>query len=535
MPSMQALPRTLVSVAAPLVCLLPLLGQQVPDRATLDALLGNTRTDEGFDAFQPLFPGSAAILGPVADRSTVIGWQGPELLAAGCSYRSPGGDLIWASVGYGVLASQALSIRFTSTTLVVEYAVPVLASGFDVLWAQQLFGPFTGTVTFRDASANALGSLAVSATGPGQASFVGWQHAGGIGLVELVSGNGIHPMVIDNHTFGLDWRLASDKGSFGTGCNTTFASFYESTNNFDLSNSSLSFTNLGATYLVVPGTDLPLPATGTPTPFTGSILTLPLNWNFPFPGGTTDRLYVGSKGFVRFSQSFATNVNLLTNGPVVAAKVSDYSHSQGSVVLESDPVARTAKVTFLQVPEFGATGTNTFQYLFDAQGRIEMRFGSCVPGTALTGWSPGANNLDPGSIDISAAAVVVPSDRDREPLAMAAVGYPVTGSNLDLVISRVPPGSLATCHVIGLTAFLPGLDLSPIGMPTCSAHSSIDFSHLTVSPPGASTTYRLSIPNQPVLFGLELFAQGLVLDPAGGHNPFGGLASNGLRLLIGPF
>jgi hypothetical protein len=534
---MNASLRTLAAVAAPLACVLPLLGQQVPDRATLNALLGNARTVEAFEAWVPLSPGLQAILGPVANRSSVIGTQGPGLLAAGCSYRGIGGNVIWPTAGgSSTLTSNGLSISFAATSMIIEYDVPVPAVGFDVLWAQLLLGSGRCTVTFRDASANALGSLVISAAVPGQVSFAGWQDAGGIASVELVSAISIQQMVIDNHTYGLDSQLASDKESFGAGCNTTYASFYEGTNNFDLSNTSLSFTNTGTTYRVIPGSDLPLPVTGTPTPINSTVVTFPLNWTFPFPGGSTDRLFIGRMGFVRFRQSAFGNSSLFTNGPAVAAKQSSYNFGQGgSVYLETDPVAQTAKVTFLQVGELNTSGTNTFQYLFDAQGRIEMRFGSCVPGPALTGWSPGANNLDPGSMDISAATVIMPSDRDRQPLAIATAGFPIIGSNLPLVITRVPPGSLATFHVLGLTAFQPGLNLSSVGMPTCMAYSSIDFSHLAVNPPGASVTYGLAIPNQPNLVGLELFAQGFALDPAGGHNPFGGLTSNGLRLLIGGF
>lgn len=532
---MNPLMRKLATATAPLILVLSLPGQQVPNRTTLNQLLGNARTDEGFGAFTTIFPGAAGILGPLLNRSSVFGSQGPQLVAAGCSYRCPGGNVIWPTPGYGVLTSNALSIDPTANTMIIDYDLPVLAAGFDVLWARQLIGPFTGTVTFRDTNNNTLGSLAITATGPGQVTFAGWQDVGGIASVELVSGNAIHPIVIDNHTYGLDALLASEKESFGAGCNETYASFYETTSSFDLSNRSLSFTYTGNTYVVLPGTAAPLPTTGTPISFNASsVVTFPLNWTLPFPGGTTDKLYIRSRGFVQLSSAPLLSSSLLTNGPVIAAKISDYNHGQGSVVVETDPVAQTATITFLQVPEFGSTGTNTFQYRFDGLGNVELRFGSCVARSAQTGWSPGANNLDPGSIDISAATAILPSDRDRLPLSMTA-GYPFLGATVDLVITRVPPGSIATAHVLGLTEFVPGIDLSTLGLPTCAAYTSVDSSHLTLMPAGTSTTFGLAIPNQPFFIGLQLAAQGLALDPAGGHNAFGGLTSNGLRLVIGQF
>jgi hypothetical protein len=164
---MNVLTSKLAAATAPLILVLSLPGQQVPDRATLNQLLGNTRTDEGFGAFTSVFPGAAGIMGPLLNRSTVFGSQGPELIAAGCSYHCPGGNVIWPTPGYGVLTSNALSIEFTSNTMLINYDLPVAAVGFDVLWARQLIGPFTGTVTFRDANTNTLGSLAITATGPG--------------------------------------------------------------------------------------------------------------------------------------------------------------------------------------------------------------------------------------------------------------------------------------------------------------------------------------------------------------------------------
>src|SRR5690606_7272104 len=168
------------------------------------------------------------------------------------------------------------------------------------MYGQQLFGGFSATVDFKDAGGTLLGSIAVSATGPNQRTFAGWTDVGGIASVEITSAVPIHPAVIDDHMYGLDQAFASEVQSFGSGCNRTFASFYENHGAFDLSNTSLAFSPVGANYVVLPGTSPVVAPIAQPSLING-VSALSLGWTFPYPGGTTTQLYVGRRGFVRFT------------------------------------------------------------------------------------------------------------------------------------------------------------------------------------------------------------------------------------------
>ncbi|MCK5942718.1 MAG: hypothetical protein KAI24_12150 [Planctomycetes bacterium] len=526
----------LAVVAAWFVC--PSLScQQIPDRATLNAILGGSGTNEAFEALTVIFPGAAAVIGPTLDRTTTFGAQGPGLVAAGVTYGAVGGDLLWPEQGYGSLTSGALLTSLgTSGPMTIDYAIPVVATGMDVMYAQQLFGGFSAVVTFRGPGGNVLGTVPVAATAPNVPTFVGWTAVGGIASVEIASVTAFHKATIDDHAYGLDQASASDVVPFGSGCYEHFASFYEDHDAFDLSNTSLAFTLTNGSYVVQPTTSPVASPTGPPLIWGYGVFPLALGWTFPYPGGTTQDLYVGSEGFVRLSNVTTPQMSLLTQGPQFAARASSYLPSSGSVYFETDPVAQTATVTFSQFGESGAPfGSNTFQYHFDGQGNVELRFGACVAGVSTTGWSPGAPSLDPGSVDISSLGVIAPAPADVRPLALVASDFPVIGSGVDLVIDHVPTGSPATVHVVGFTEFSPGIDLAVLGMPGCFGHVSPDFLMLSPAPAASTSTYLLAIPNQPALIGQTVSAQGLAFDVLGMPNPFGAISSNALRLTLGQF
>jgi hypothetical protein len=74
------------------------------------------------------------------------------------------------------------------------------------------------------------------------------------------------------------------------------------------------------------------------------------------------------------------------------------------------------------------------------------------------------------------------------------------------------------------------LDLSFFGMPGCSAFVSADVTTFLFSG-GPTITFNSSFPADPAFAGLQLYMQGLVLDPTA--NGFGGVMSDALALCTG--
>lgn len=516
-----------------------LAAQQVPDRVTLNQILGTHRTTEGFEGSTWTSSGPS-LLGSVLNRSTIVTFLspvGPGLVAPGASYSSQP-VLAWASPTGG-LTSKAIGFSPFSSELFIDYGVPVPACGLDVIIYGNGFANLPVTVEFFGPNSTLLGSVQNTIAAAGQYEFAGWQDAGGIASVRIRGGTGFqHLPYIDNHTFGLSQADASQQSTFGEGCNDWRASFYQIANPFNLSGRSVKMDYANGVYSVSTSTVPVATPTGAPMNMANnSVQPMPLGWTLPFPGGSTNTLYVSSNGFVRFAPnpSATWGVNqLLNDGPTVAALGRTFDHTLGgSVIFETDPVAQTATLTYDQVPNTTTALPNTFQLYFDATGAVEMRFGTCATNLAITGWSPGQQNLDPGSTNLLTAAPFTLAPDDRVPLGMYTVDYPFIGSSVQIELIRIPAGSVAALYAFSTTQTAP-IDLTTLGMPGCHAYALPDITVAKFNPM-TMESYVLAIPPQPALIGQTLWAQGFALDPVGAHNPFGGITSNGLKLDIGLF
>ncbi len=107
----------------------------------------------------------------------------------------------------------------------------------------------------------------------------------------------------------------------------------------------------------------------------------------------------------------------------------------------------------------------------------------------------------------------------------------VVGRSLDLVINNRPAGATSML-IIGVSRTAWGakplpLDLSFLGMPGCMLYVSFDF-YL----PTEEGVFTTSLPNDPRLLGMQVFAQGVVVDPNAG-NALGVVATNGATATIG--
>lgn len=114
-------------------------------------------------------------------------------------------------------------------------------------------------------------------------------------------------------------------------------------------------------------------------------------------------------------------------------------------------------------------------------------------------------------------------------LALAANGLPQLGNaSFALLLSGVTAASPVGVFAFGSTAVNPGVDLTVIGMPGCSAYTSLDIGLFTGSlVANGVSTFPLAIPNNPALTGSVLASQGVAFSAA---TPLGLAASNGLLL-----
>lgn len=361
------------------------------------------------------------------------------------------------------------------------------------------------------------------------------------GTATLVGANGSGVQFAKGFTIAAGGGSYASKHTYGAGCYTGFGSFYES-GPFDLSNTSLQLVPAGNGYAVIAGGPQWFASTAAVVAIgDDQVVSFPLGWSFPYPGGSTSTLAVSSNGFVNGganTQSGCCTFNVTQflgnsvsgTGPCWAALWHDLNPSAGGTVqFDTDPVTQTAYVTFTNVPQYGTSNLNTFQYAFQGSGTVELRWQNCAVTTAGVGFSPANNNRDPGSMDISANPVFVLPAGDTQPLGLDASARPVIGTTFTLNLMNVPAGAPIGAMIFGFTKIDPGLNLAGIGMQDCFQYGSQEATALLIAP-GSPASLPFPVPNDPGFAGVHMVVQGAVFDPAGGHNALGALSSNGLEL-----
>jgi len=331
--------------------------------------------------------------------------------------------------------------------------------------------------------------------------------------------------------------------SVGVGCNDRAESFYElfQAGGFDLSNSSMQLVPTGTGYLVIPGASVWHTPTGAVIPLGDDAVSAaqPLGFTLAYPGGTTPDVYISSNGFVWAQPNSnngccAGNVQaFLTLGARWCPNWGDLNPASGGTIqFDTDPVAGAAYVTFTDVPEFGTQNLNTFQVAFFSSGIVEYRFQNCLQANrqVLVGWSPGSNNRDPGSVDLS-VSLPLTTGPDQIPLSHSiSGGRPIAGNTINLVAGNLTPAAPFGAFLLGISN--PNLPLGLLGMPGCTQYSDA-LATLLFLPMGASSaSLPFTIPN---VVGLPLMTQAVLYDPAAAGNPLGATSSNGFAHTIGDF
>jgi len=168
--------------------------------------------------------------------------------------------------------------------------------------------------------------------------------------------------------------------------------------------------------------------------------------------------------------------------------------------------------------------------VLSADGGFEYRYLACAVAAnpAVTGWSPGNNASDPQNRDLSASTPfrIMP---DMLPLWLTST-RPIVGSTVSITANWIPSGSPLGAILLGWTQYLPGIELTPMGMPDCFQYASGDSISIFV-PVGGSGTYAFSLPNAPSFVGAHVYTQGVTF--LSGVNPTGAISSNGIDLQIG--
>ena len=377
----------------------------------------------------------------------------------------------------------------------------------------------------------------------------------GVWLVEVIAS----AIVQDNHveSAGVDADYAlvvagglgqlggggtfATKAPVGTGCGGTQIvcdeGFYEYPS-FDLQNSSWSLAYNGGQYTLVSGIGGWITPTGaqgfgddTETNFT-------IPFSLPHPGGSTTTLRVCSNGWVSTGSGVTSNNYTPTVAKFLPVEMwcalwRDLNPANGGDVYVDSNASR-AVVTWLNVPNYSNSGSNSVQLQFWSNGLVNCIYQNItVSGNYLVGYSL-ANAQDPGSVDISAnlgGTVTVCSPTAGTPdVALDASARPVLGSNLNLVTTNVPLTSVGGLSILSLTAIPGGVSLASLGAPGCFVYQNLDVIN-TFPVAGGTGSTPLSIPSSNSLIGTKVLNQSAVMVL--NINPFHIVTSNGLELTIG--
>jgi hypothetical protein len=174
----------------------------LPDRATLNSILGGGAIKEPFEAFNVSNGTSAPLFSTTLDAGTVTNGQGPGLIVGGVTIADLSG-LQWNGDNFLGLSSKSVSGEMTSRDLSIDFTRATTAFGVDLETYQGFPTTITATVFATD-DTTPLGIMAgISVPGPSPV-FLGFSDAGGVGKVVLTAtGQQSFSAVIDNLTFGV--------------------------------------------------------------------------------------------------------------------------------------------------------------------------------------------------------------------------------------------------------------------------------------------------------------------------------------------
>ena len=130
-----------------------------------------------------------------------------------------------------------------------------------------------------------------------------------------------------------------------------------------------------------------------------------LGFTFPFQGQNWTSVFVNSNGNLTFGSGntdFSESVSeFLSDQPRIAPLWDDLSPNNGGMVT-IEYGSGSATVSFIGVPEFPATGSNTFSVTMFADGSVDVQYDGMSALDGLVGVTEGGGAADPGETDFSA-------------------------------------------------------------------------------------------------------------------------------------
>ncbi|HEX5053086.1 MAG TPA: hypothetical protein VFZ65_15030 [Planctomycetota bacterium] len=431
---------------------------------------------------------------------------------------------------------------------------------YAVLTAPQTFSNAELTVSGGAIQYTAFVSApAAPAAIPTGGTYAGWNWYGSIEYA-----NGVVP------------HACANAATYGTGCYSRYASFYQEFTSAAAASTALNGKSLSLVpngmggYDVmqgIPGFGYVAPSpTATQIPATDEgeaqqALTVPI----AYPGGTATSLFIHSNGIVSVaSNSTVAGPNTPDPFPFLNAPAPgwwswhNYNPTEagsGFIWFEElvGPSALTT-ITWLAVESYPTTAANPSTYQLTIEpftGIVTFNWVSIdATGNSgvlqfddtLVGWSPGGPSPDPGPSNLPAlfaggTPLSLPGT-EVFPLALVASAKPIIGTTIDLTTSNPSTNPGVGINFVSVGQFpAPGINLGVIGAAGCAAFVDISagvgnvISNLGMGFPPMSVTFPL--PNNPIYAGLSIYSQSVWLDPAA--NAFGIITSNGLSLLLGNY
>jgi hypothetical protein len=143
------------------------------------------------------------------------------------------------------------------------------------------------------------------------------------------------------------------------------------------------------------------------------------NWTSVFVNGN------GNLTFGAGNSDFSESVADLLNGPPRIAALWDDLNSGAGGQVTAEWAAGQLTVSFVNVPEFVATGSNSFSVTLHASGQYTITYGAVSALDALAGTTQGSGAANPGESNLSSAVV-----------------WPATGTTFELFTGGADPFDL---------------------------------------------------------------------------------------------
>lgn len=522
------------------------------------------------------YPGDGVTTGVTVD----IGTSATDYNAASTTYSANRG------VMQNVMTLGTVTVAAGAGTTPNNYVIDITIPGgfvYDPTLGQDLLievaGPdFIGTIPTMSTGVSLAASRCQRVANTTTTGLTG-TFSGGFCPVVLFDISG--PGGIPNNGSGDPLIVIGSATNYGTGCgpNSTrsFGELFPAAagSSLDLGTGYTLLPNVpGAptAYTVIPNAGAPFYPRGvtpllnnalTPAAMTddslSQVCTLP--FTFPYVGGSTTTAHADTNGYIVLGtttltggdttpslsdlagQTAGTHSGLPRLSPIwydLHPTRNTTTNPGAGLYFDVDTVNNKAYFTWENFGEFATSTAGTklfnFQVELSADGTVDVRFGSMslfgsATSAKVCGFSPGTPSLTPPSIDLSASMPYVSSLTDEAPLSMTATRM-VIGQSFTVTANQIPAPGLAF-NFLSTTQYNPGIDLTGIGAPGCSAYMDPNTSALDTLMIGTGTqSFNVLVPNDLSFLGVSLYTQTAAISA---FNAFGFTTSNGVALLIGNY